>query len=57
MKVRLLVDIPVDKKFGLTKGKEVDVIYKVNADGVVGYWADCGGEDVKILNYEREIVE
>ena len=57
MKVRLLRDIPVDKKFGLTKGKVVDVTYKVKPSGVEGFWVDCEGEDVKIFAQERETIE
>ena len=58
MKIRLLVDVPVDKNHGLTKGKVFDASIEHDVDRIGRHvWAIAEtGIPVKLFGKEYEIV-
>lgn len=56
MKVKLLMTVPVNAKYGLTKGKEIE-LEKMTIDGVDGWWCRTDYDPVKILPREYERID
>jgi hypothetical protein len=60
MKIKLLIDVPVDKVEGMTKGRVLEVIGMEDSDLVRGvrksYWVMGDFGKVKIWSYECELM-
>ncbi len=56
MKVKLLVDVPVDPKHGMTKGRVLEVLGSVPGGSFVWVMGDAG-EKIKVLGHEYQFVK
>ncbi len=56
MKVKLSMDIPVEGKYGLTKGKEVE-LENMTVDGIDGWWCETDYDPVKLFPHEYERIK
>ncbi len=59
MKIRLLIDLPVDKEYGMTKGRELEVVQINLVNQSPAYWFVMGDTGVKVgvLKQEAEVIE
>ncbi len=59
MKIRLLIDLPVDPKLGMTEGKIIEAeLGKYRERGGSFYWhTNPDGTKIGILRREAEVVE
>lgn len=59
MKIRLLIDLPMNRKFGMKKGKIIEASLGENRErGGVWYWhTHSSGEKIGILGREAEQVK
>lgn len=56
VKIKLLVDIPVAGKHGLTKGRVLETVPAPRAKrGLSGVWVQGNGESVRVLPCEYEV--
>jgi|WetSurMetagenome_2_1015567.scaffolds.fasta_scaffold155991_4 hypothetical protein len=59
MKIKLLINVPVSEKYGLTEGKVFDTVPEEEVKDKstkVCWWIDIKGEQVGILSKEAEII-
>ncbi len=56
--IRLLMDLPVEKKHGMTKGRVLRAIYRpqVGRGGVRFTVKGDAGEEVGVLKHEAEVI-
>ena len=59
MKIRLLIDLPINRKYEMKEGKIIEATFGENRErGGVVYWhKHSSGDKIGILGSEAEVVE
>jgi len=59
MKIRLLIDLPMNRKYGMKEGAIIEATLGENRErGGVWYWhTHANGEKIGILRREAEVVQ
>lgn len=57
MRIKLLVDLPVDPIHEMYKDSEYDVVYKYQNSRSIKVISNTTGEEIAIMRHEYEIIE